>query len=222
MLKAAPRLDPLKLQSALYDAPPLARDALSTFERVNSDYSLNPAASLPKTLKSAAVLVPVVNRTDGPTILLTKRTSHLRKHAGQVSFPGGRVDETDTDARHTALRETEEEIGLPTEAIQISGYLDRYMTGTGFDVMPVVGWIDQLPNLRLNEAEVDHTFELPLSYILDVNNRQQRTVMWQGELRRYYVYDYQRRYIWGATAGMLSNFAEKLCATPALMAALKK
>lgn len=160
--------------------------------------------------KPASVLVPLINRPGGVTVLLTGRAQHLRTHAGQISFPGGRPEAGDRDMVHTALREAEEEIGLPQMLPKFLGYLDAYTTGTNFSITPVVCWVESLPPLTLNPGEVDYVFEMPLSYILDPNLRQTCRVLWQGAMRQYYVYDFEQRYIWGATAGMLSNLADKI------------
>ncbi len=163
------------------------------------------------TLIGAAVLVPIVQRPDQvPTVLLTKRADHLRDHAGQISFPGGRIEESDADPDAAALRETEEEIGLPPNGIEVVGRLDTYITRTGFEVTPVVGLVATPFQLKLDALEVAEAFEVPLRYFLDPENREVHSRVWQGRTRFFYVYPYEKHYIWGATAGMLSNLAEIL------------
>jgi 8-oxo-dGTP pyrophosphatase MutT (NUDIX family) len=160
----------------------------------------------------AAVLVPVVLRAE-PTVLLTRRTEHLTHHAGQVSFPGGRVEPEDTDIVATALRETEEEIGLSRRQVEVLGYLDPIVTITGFRVTPVVALIAPTFELRLDQREVAEAFEVPLRFVLDVRNAQRRAREFRGRLRHYHVFEFDRREIWGATASMLVNFAERVRAS---------
>ncbi len=159
-------------------------------------------------LRAAAVLVGLVDRPEGTTILLTQRTRHLSRHAGQIAFPGGKVDEGDADEIATALRETEEEIGLGREHIEPVGRLDRYVTRTGFTVTPIVALIQSPFALTLDANEVDEAFEVPLAFILDPANQQRDSYEYQGVMRHFYVFAYGERRIWGATAGMLVNLAE--------------
>jgi 8-oxo-dGTP pyrophosphatase MutT (NUDIX family) len=155
-------------------------------------------------------LVPLVDHRGGMTVLLTQRTAHLKAHAGQISFPGGRIEEADTDAIAAALRETEEEVGLPPERVQVVGQLDNYVTGTGFEITPVVGFVDPPYPIAIDPFEVAEAFEVPLSYILDRRNHQ-RVERDSGSLRRsFFVLPYEGRNIWGATAGILVNLAEVL------------
>ncbi len=164
----------------------------------------------PGPLTPAATLVPLVERPEGLTVLLTQRTAHLHDHAGQISFPGGRVEMSDADPLATALRETAEEIGLAPERIEILGYLDHYETGTGFLVTPVVGMVQPGFVLTLDRFEVDEAFEVPLGFILDPANHRREFRMVSSGRREFYVIEYGERYIWGATAGMLVNLYEKL------------
>jgi 8-oxo-dGTP pyrophosphatase MutT (NUDIX family) len=159
-------------------------------------------------LRAAAVLVTLVDRPEGFTILLTRRTAHLSRHAGQIAFPGGRVDEVDADEVATALRETEEEIGLSRDYIEPVGMLDRYVTRTGFTVTPIVALVQPPFSLSIDPNEVDEAFEVPLAFILDPANQKRDSYDFQGVARHFYVFDYGERRIWGATAGMLINLAE--------------
>ncbi|THF67055.1 CoA pyrophosphatase [Pseudothauera nasutitermitis] len=154
-------------------------------------------------LRPAAVLVPVVDRPEGLSVLLTKRTDHLHHHPGQISFPGGRVERADTSAVMTALRETQEEIGLGAERIELLGELAEYATGTGFSVTPVVGLVHPPFTLQLDAFEVAEAFEVPLTFLLDPANRQRHRMEYQGRMREYYAIPYRDHFIWGATAGIL-------------------
>jgi 8-oxo-dGTP pyrophosphatase MutT (NUDIX family) len=153
----------------------------------------------------AAVLIPLVLKEDGLWVLLTQRTNHLRDHAGQISFPGGRMDEEDLSPDDTALRESKEEIGLDPKRVEIIGYLPEYLTVSGYSVTPVVGLVQAQAEYVLDEFEVADVFEVPLSFLLDPSNHQVR--LWQSEQgsRRFYAMPYEDRFIWGATAGMLRN-----------------
>lgn len=180
---------------------------------LTGDFDLNPVmldwVDREQTLKAAAVLVPIVEHEE-PTVLLTKRTDHLHHHAGQISFPGGRVEPEDKDLVDTALRETEEEIGLERGFVEIAGYLDEYQTGTGFHITPVVGFVRPGFALDLDDFEVAEAFEVPLSFLLDPANHQRHARVWQGKERRYYAMPYGDYYIWGATAGMLMNLYRRV------------
>ena len=154
-------------------------------------------------LRPAAVLVPIVLPESEPTLLLTRRTDHLHHHPGQVSFPGGRVEEQDTSPIETALRETEEEISLARHHVELLGCLPQYRTGTGFDVTPVVGLVTPPFELSPDAFEVAEVFEVPLSFLLDEANHQLHRVEVRGKLREYYAMPYGDYFIWGATAGMI-------------------
>ena len=161
-------------------------------------------------LVPAAVLVPLVERDGRFNVLLTQRASHLRDHAGQISFPGGRIEADDVSPEDAALREAEEEIGLAAHCVELVGRLDIYETRTGFEVIPVVGLV-RPSTLVLDHTEVDEAFEVPLSFVLDAENHERHSRELFGKLRHFYVLPYQDRYIWGATAGMLVNLYEVLC-----------
>lgn len=176
----------------------------------HGDYAVAGVAEEERFLMPAAVLVPLVDRPEGLTVLLTQRTDHLVHHGGQISFPGGRVEEHDADPVETALRETEEEIGLERRFVEIIGFLDLYQTVTGFLITPVVSFVTAGFELRPDPFEVAEVFEVPLSFILDPRNHELRSRLYQGHERHFYVLPYENRYIWGATAAMLVNFARRL------------
>lgn len=193
------------LADALTADNPAARGRRSDYD-LNREAKLQEQAGMP--VRDAAVLVPVVNHPGEPTILLTKRTDHLTKHAGQVSFPGGKVDEADEDAVAAALREAHEEVGLGAEHVEVCGFLDTYRTGTGFEIVPVVGLVTPGFELTLQESEVQAAFEVPLSFLLDRSNHQLESAMWKGIERHYYAMPYGDYFIWGATAAMLVNLCD--------------
>ncbi len=177
------------------------------------DHDLNPDTRdfmLGRKLTEAAVLVPLVERPSGLTVLLTRRTDHLTDHAGQVSFPGGRREPEDPHPEATALRETEEEIGLPRDRIRLIGRLDTYVTGTGYRIVPVVGLVAPPFDLALDPFEVAEAFEVPLDFLMDPANRERGSREWQGRTRHYWWMPYGGKQIWGATAGMLVNLAALL------------
>ncbi|HEY1386129.1 MAG TPA: CoA pyrophosphatase [Dongiaceae bacterium] len=174
------------------------------------DHDLNPGTAPGSTLVPAAVLVGLVERPGGMHVLFTRRTPHLQDHAGQIAFPGGRVDPTDADAVAAALREAEEEVGLPTRNVEMIGRLDTYVTRTGFEVTPCVGFITPPESYRAHPFEVAEVFEVPLRFFLDARSRKLESRMFQGQQRFYYVYPWGDYHIWGATAGMLNNLVEVL------------
>lgn len=154
----------------------------------------------------AAVLIPIVVRDEGLTVLLTQRTAHLKAHSGQVSFPGGKAEPGDACEEETALRETREEIGLGSERVELLGRLSRYHTRTGFRITPVVGVVMPPFELEPDAQEVEEVFEVPLSFLLDPANHQRHAREFQGRRVPYFAIPYRRHYIWGATAAMLINF----------------
>lgn len=172
---------------------------------VGSDFSLNGVVPVPEKYRPASVLIPIVNRTPDITILLTQRTEDMPSHAGQVAFPGGRRQENDADAVATALRETEEEVGLDRQFVDVIGSYDPYLTGTGFEITPVVGIVTPGFTTRADPREVADVFEVPLAHFLDEVNHKIDSRMLKGHERRFYAMPYGQRYIWGATAGMLKN-----------------
>ena len=183
--------------------------------RLRGDHSFDPPGSTFRSTdrpKIAAVLVPIVSRADGPTLLLTERASGLRNHGGQIALPGGRVDPDDASPIAAALREAEEEIGLDRGWCRPLGYLDAYLSGTGYFVLPVVASITPDFELRLNPSEVASAFEVPLSFLLDEENHELHVRELRGRIRQYYAMPFGHRYIWGVTAGILRNMYEKLSA----------
>lgn len=165
---------------------------------------------VPRPLTRAAVLVPVVDRPEGLTVLLTQRTAHLHDHPGQVSFPGGRCETGDESAVVTALREAQEEVGLKPTQVDVLGTLPEYRTGTGFRVVPVVGLITLPLDLRLDTFEVADVFETPLAFLLDPRNHQRLSMEIAGALREFWAMPYNGRFIWGATAGMIVSLYQFL------------
>jgi 8-oxo-dGTP pyrophosphatase MutT (NUDIX family) len=159
--------------------------------------------------RPAAVLVPVVDRPE-PTVLLTLRTAALSSHAGQIAFPGGKIESTDATPLAAALREAHEEVGLDRELADPIGYLDLYLTFSGFRILPVVARVDPAFKATLNPTEVDDVFEVPLAFLMDVQNHALHSRDWNGVVRRYYAMPFGERYIWGVTAGILRNLYERI------------
>lgn len=208
------RLDTAELEARLAATAPRRRRSPPSSalpSALRGDHDLNPDMFEPeRPLTPAAVLVPIVEREEGATVLLTRRTDHLHDHAGQIAFPGGRVDPVDNGPVDAALREAEEEVGLLRAAVRTVGQLDVYVTRTGFEVTPVVGIVQTPVDLVLDPFEVAEAFEVPLAYFLAAGSRQMHSRILNGTERHYYVYPYESYYIWGATAGMLNNLAEIL------------
>jgi 8-oxo-dGTP pyrophosphatase MutT (NUDIX family) len=161
-------------------------------------------------VRPAAVLIPVVDHPQ-PTVLLTQRSAHLNDHAGQISFPGGKIDATDASPLDAALREADEEIGLKREFIDPIGYLDLYATGFGFRILPTVARVRPGFKLNINDAEVDDAFEVPLAFLMNPANHQIHSKEFRGMERLYYAMPFAERYIWGATAGILRVLYERIC-----------
>ncbi|MCH7485568.1 MAG: CoA pyrophosphatase [Proteobacteria bacterium] len=178
--------------------------------RLRGDHDLNPGTVPDPPLIPAAVLVPLVDRARGLTVLLTERTEHLADHAGQISFPGGRIEAGDVGPEDAALRETEEETGLSRQRVEVLGRLDTYITRTGFTVTPVVAIANPPLELDPDPREVAAVFEVPLAFFLDAANHRRCSRPFRGSVRQFYAMPYGDRYIWGATAGMLVNLYERL------------
>lgn len=193
--------------------PPEATDLALAAPRGDDDLNPHLAATATYPLpRQAAVLVPVVMREPELTVLLTLRTDHLASHAGQVAFPGGKIEAGET-AVAAALREAQEETGLAPDFVEPQGFLDVYQTRTGFRVVPVVALVSPGFALRLHEGEVADAFEVPLSFLMDAANHLRHTRVWQGVERQFYAMPYGERYIWGATAGMLRNLHDRVYST---------
>ena len=161
-------------------------------------------------VRPAAVLIPVVDHPQ-PTVLLTQRSAHLNDHAGQIAFPGGKIDATDASPLDAALREAEEEVGLAREFVEPIGYLDLYATGFGFRILPTVARVRPGFKLTINRGEVDDAFEVPLAFLMDPANHQLHSKEFRGMDRTYYAMPFAERYIWGATAGILRVLYERIC-----------
>lgn len=176
------------------------------------DLDLNPEIWLRagvKATRPAAVLVPIIDRNE-PTVLLTLRTAELASHAGQVAFPGGKIDPADESPVAAALREAREETGLAPALIEPIGYLDLYLTFSGFRILPTVARVKRDFALSLNPQEVTETFEVPLKFLMTPANHQRKTRDWNGFARDYYAIPYRNRYIWGITAGILRNLYDRV------------
>ncbi len=160
--------------------------------------------------RAAAVLIPIVAHPVGASILLTRRAEHMKDHAGQIAFPGGKMDAADKSPLNTALREAQEEIGLDRRFIAPLGYLDPYLSSSGFRIVPVVAMVDPAHRLTLDPGEVASTFEVPLGFLMDPKRHETHEREWRGAMRRYYAMPYGDYYIWGITAGILRNLYEKV------------
>lgn len=159
--------------------------------------------------KPAAVLIGLIARPHGTTVLLTERATHLRSHSGQVAFPGGKIDPGE-DAVEAALREAEEEIGLARKHIEPFAALDPYLSGSGYRIMPIVAEIHPPFDLAINHEEVAETFETPFAFVMNPENHQRQSREWKGAMRHYYAMPWESHYIWGVTAGILRNMYERL------------
>ncbi len=202
------------MDQPLFSIETVARAVSGTGARGSSDFDLNPEwrDRLPpgRRLRPAAVLVPLVPRRDGPGVILTRRATGLRHHSGQVAFPGGKVDAVDAGPEAAALREAEEEIGLPREAVTLIGALDAHETVTGFTVTPIVGLVPERFDPVAEQGEVEEVFEVPMAHVLDPANFTIHSRVWQGHERRYWAVPYGPHYIWGATARILKGLADRM------------
>lgn len=182
---------------------------------VYGDHRLNPDLAplfVHDRLRDAAVLVPVVDHGDEASVILTKRTTKLRKHSGEIAFPGGRLDPTDPTPEHAALRETEEEIGLSADFIDIVGRMPDYVSGSGFRIVPVLSVVKPGFLLTINEDEVDEAFEVPLSFLMNPENHTRDSRIWNERERFFYTMPFGERHIWGVTAGIIRTVYERLYA----------
>jgi 8-oxo-dGTP pyrophosphatase MutT (NUDIX family) len=196
------------LRARLLSQPPIL-----PLRPTRSDYDLNPEARAlaPSRLVPASVLLPIVARGE-PTMLFTQRSEHMRRHAGQVSFPGGGAQDGDASLVDTALRELTEETGIAAGFVSVEGFLDVYETVTGYAILPVVGLLREGFALKPDANEVAHVFEVPLAFFLDPANRREHVLDWKGGMRRVYAFEVETHYIWGATASILVNLAQRLSA----------
>ncbi|MGA2485408.1 MAG: CoA pyrophosphatase [Roseiarcus sp.] len=200
-----------RLARARLAAEPAA-DAYSSLLARRGDHALDGLTIDPQTVaaaRPAAVLAPIIPRPQGLTVLLTLRAAHLRSHSGQVAFPGGKIDAGETPAE-TALREAREEIGLASSLVEPLGWLDPYLTGTGYRVTALVALIDPAFAPTLNPDEVADAFETPFAFLMDAANHRLEERQWRGRTRKFYAMPYGERYIWGVTAGILRNLYERL------------
>lgn len=200
--RARARLD-LKVPPGLNDA---------TITPAHGDHDVDPvmrAIAEVRPIRPAAVLVPIIAR-DEPTVLFTQRATHLPDHAGQVSFPGGKIDPGDASPLAAALREAEEEIGLERRFVDPLGYLDLYMTTLGYRIVPTLARVDPGFRLELNRDEVDDVFEVPLAFLMAEENHKLQSREWRGMTRTVYAMPFEERHIWGVTAGILRNLFERI------------
>ncbi|MGB6118810.1 MAG: CoA pyrophosphatase [Mesorhizobium sp.] len=191
------------------------RWAKADASEISGDHSLNPgtkSAIVKEGLRDAAVLIPIVDHPDGATMLLTKRTEKLRTHSGQIAFPGGGIDPEDASPEAAALRETEEEIGLDRNYIDIIGRMPNYYSGSGYRVAPIIGIVRPGFALSINPDEVDDTFEVPLSFLMNAANHRRESRVWQNVERHFYTMPYGDRYIWGLTAGIIRTVHDRFYA----------
>ena len=216
MAERAPALSPASA-AADFEARARARLRFDLPERwaeldlaAGGDHALDGHAFFTGTPRLAAVLVGIVTHHPVPTVLLTTRLASLRQHSGQVAFPGGKIDPEDASPLAAALREAEEEVGLAREAVTPLGYLDPYLTGTGFMVVPAVGLIAPPLRLAVNPLEVADAFEVPLPFLMDPGNHRREARRIAGRDRHFYAMTHGERIVWGATAGMLRNLYERL------------
>ena len=197
--------------------PEWVADRLARSPGQRGDYDMNPefAPQAGDRHRDAAVLIPLIAGPGEPRVLLTRRADHLAHHPGQIAFPGGRIDAADPSAAAAALREAEEEVGLPTDAVRLLGRIDDYITRTGYRVRPYVGWIDAPPAAwRLDPEETAEAFEPPLSALIDPALRRVEARWLKGVERRFYSIVWSGRVVWGATAGMLADLSDRLWSAP--------
>lgn len=192
--------------TALRAEPPPVEHADRTF----GDHRMTPGLIPHPSPRAAAVLLPLIPRDAGVAVLFTRRSAALPRHAGQVSFPGGRSDTGDADARHTALREAQEEIGIESHLVETLGYLDVYLSASGFRIVPVVGLVDPAARFTLAASEVDEVFEVPLAFLMTRDNYFMDSGLREGIARRFFKVTYGPHTIWGISAGILRNLQERM------------
>ena len=200
----------LARQRLTMDVPPALSDP--DLLPTRGDHAIDPviqAMADIRPIRPAAVLIPVIDHPE-PTVLLTLRTDGLSSHAGQIAFPGGKIDPGDASPLAAALREAEEEIGLDRRLVEPLGYLDLYLSGTGFRIVPTVARVAPTFQLKVNASEVADVFEVPLAFLMGPENHQRHSREWRGMMRTYYAMPFGDRYIWGVTAGILRNLYERL------------
>lgn len=181
-------------------------ERLAPEDAAHSDHAIagmKPDAQVLAAARPAAVLIPIIARPEGATVLLTQRASSLRQHSGQIAFPGGKIDATDADALGAALREAHEEVGLSRDHVTPLGFLGPYFSTTGFRITPVVGLVQPDAPIKPNPGEVAGVFEAPLSFLMDSANHQTHSREWKGEERRFFAMTHGDHYIWGVTAGII-------------------
>jgi 8-oxo-dGTP pyrophosphatase MutT (NUDIX family) len=188
------------------------RARLADHGAASSDFDLNPDTVLPegRKLRPAGVLAPIINRDGQLMLLLTKRSSALKHHPGQIAFPGGKQDKGDADVIAAALREADEEIGLPRGSVEVLGTLPVHETVTGFNVTPVIGFVRDVFVIKPEPGEVEEVFAVPLDHVLNPDNYLIQSRRWRGTRRHYFVVPYGPYYIWGATARMLRAWADRM------------
>jgi len=188
--------------------------ALGGAGHASSDYDLNPGVILPpdRKLRAAAVLVPVLCGHGAARVILTKRSSALTHHPGQIAFPGGKLDRADASPLAAALRESREEIGLAPEQVEVLGALEGYATGTGYAITPFLGLVADGFSPRPEPGEVEAVFETPLDFLMDFRSHQRMSRVYGGVERHFWAMPWRDRFIWGATAGMLRGLAERVAA----------
>ncbi len=199
------RLDAEEIVERLAHTRPPTNPRIVELPKTVIDWPADLAASLAEELTPAGVLIPMLERKTGITVLLTERSAELRHHAGQIAFPGGRMEPDDADVTATALRETEEEVGIPAGRVRVSGFLPPMPTITGYAVTPVVGLLKTPLSLVIDRGEVSSAFEVPLDFLLDPGNEQRGTRQYQGREIPVVEYRFERHRIWGATAHMIQQ-----------------
>lgn len=193
------------------DLPAGALDVVPAAPLLAGDHRLD--GGVPRTAtepRAAAVLIPVVARPAGLSVLLTLRTAGLRDHSGQIAFPGGKIEPADATPADAALREAREEVGLDPDRVTLLGYLAPYLTGTGFLIVPTVALVREPFDLTLNRSEVAEAFEVPLGFLMEAGNHQRGRRELDGAIRHFYAMPYRERFIWGITAGLIRNLYERL------------